>query len=656
MKSAFGIICGWQLTLLMLATISGITAGESRFSSDGQNDAKSIAIAGPNRAATFMVSTDAEGHLTYSIGSADNARVLPARAGIIVDGIDLGASVEVGTPRLKGISETFICRGNKTRGTNSCEVAEIPIYSQESRKRWTFEVRVFDDGAAFRYVIPGAGARRIVGESTAWRLPSDSTVWYQTNTVNYEGLYQQSSAEALPRESTHLGPPLTIRFRDGVYGLLSEASLYNYSGMTFASVGGGSLQAAFEDDPKGWTNQGSIVSPWRVLIVSPDLNGLINSDLIFALAEPPEAKLFPEGSETSWICPGKAPCTWMVFGNNGAQWQQQKWFVDMASAIGCEYLLVDAGWRTEQWGWLKDGNDPWQRAAELCRYAAERNVGILLWHAYPEGRDDGPGLTTAEAREDFLRHCAQSGVKGVKIDFFDSESKETIDAYEDLLRRSAKYKVMINFHGANKPTGESRTWPHEMTREGIREQEYVLWDSLPLSHYGTLPFTRLAIGHGDFLPGYVQSRFLKNTAVTFQMASAVIFSSPMLCWPDNPEAYLNSPFLSFIRNLPVTWDETRVLPNSVIGETVAMARRKGSEWYVAVLNCKNEAQVLEIDFSSLGCQDQLLTVYLDNPSDGGCEIHSGVAVPSSRRLTVTIRSGGGFIAQVNTPKKFKGWR
>ena len=90
----------------------------------------------------------------------------------------------------------------------------------------------------------------------------------------------------------------------------------------------------------------------------------------------------------------------MVYGNDGAQWDRQKWFVDVSAATGCEYLLVDAGWRTEKWGWLKNGGDLWARAAELCRYAAERNVGIVLWHAYPEGRDDSPGLTTVEAREE----------------------------------------------------------------------------------------------------------------------------------------------------------------------------------------------------------------------------------------------------------------
>jgi alpha-glucosidase len=273
-----------------------------------------------------------------------------------------------------------------------------------------------------------------------------------------------------------------------------------------------------------------------------------------------------------------------------------------------------------------------------------------------EGRNDGPGLTTIEAREELFRNCQKAGVKGIKIDFFDSESKAVIQAYEDLLRRSAKYQVMINFHGANKPTGEARTWPHEMTREGIREQEYVLWGSLPLAHYGALPFTRMVAGHADFLPGYVQARFLKNTTPIFQMALVVVFSTPFLCWPDNPEAYLASPLLQFARSVPVTWDETRVLPGSVIGETVIMARRKGSAWHVAALNCRAESRTLELDLSSLEPAGKELTVYRDAPSGSGYHIEAGLKPPVEGRLSLSLRPGGGFVAQLQSPKPYSGWR
>ena len=625
--------------------------------------ARALEIAGPDGQVKLCIEANSDGDLVYSVLSAGQTRLASARAGILVDGRDLGAGVQLGDPVRRSIAETFAWRGNKTQATNRCEVAEIPVRLKNGGEEWTLELRVFDDGAAFRYRVPGNGTRQIAGESTAWQLPQDAQLWLQTDTDDYEGNYHSVRADQVPLEEqvdnqtrpVFCGPPLTAVYGDGTIGLISEASLFRYSGLTLRPAGGALFRAAFQDDPDGWTQEGTIVSPWRVIVLAKDLNALVNSDVIAALCEPPDPQLFPEGPNAAWLRPGKAPCTWMVFGNDGAQWEKQKWFVDVAAATGCEYLLVDAGWRSERWGWMKDGADVWARAAELCRYAATRDVGIVLWHAFPEGRDDSPGLSTIESREELFSNCQKAGVKGVKIDFFNSESKAVIDAYEDLLRRAAKYQLMVNFHGANKPTGEVRTWPNEITREGIREQEYVLWDSLPLTHYGALPFTRMAVGHADFLPGYIQARHLKNTTLMFQMASVVVFSSPFLCWPDNPEAYLHSPLLQFVRTVPVTWDETRVLPGSKIGDTVILARRKGDEWYVAALNCRMEPRRLDLDLATLGVNDQRMTTYCDNAEGNGCQIESGLKLPQDGKLSVTLRAGGGVLARIAPPREYPGW-
>jgi alpha-glucosidase len=620
-------------------------------------------VTSPNGSVQFVLDVSGDGQLLYQVRQDNQVRLKPARAGVIVEGDDLSAGVAIGQPQIHRLSEVFPWRGAKNRGTNACQVALFPIHTRAGRT-WILEARVFDDGVGFRYRVPGEGPRQVGGEPTTWLLPEDATLWYQTDTANYEGAYHSSRADAVPLEEsvrdrkrpTHIGLPLTAVFADGTFGLINEAALYRYSGVTLRPQGQARFQAAFQDDPKGWSERGEIVSPWRVIVLSKDLNGLVNSDVIPALCPPPDPALFPNGVNTAWLQPGKAPCTWMVFGNDGAQWDRQKWFVDRCAASGCEYLLVDAGWRSEKWGWLKDGGDLWGRTAELCRYAAERNVGIVLWHAFPEGRDDGPGLTTEGAREDLFAHCKQAGVKGVKIDFFDSESRAVIGAYEDLLQRSARHQLLINFHGANKPTGEARTWPNEITREGIREQEYVLWGTLPLEHYGALPFTRMAAGHADFLPGYIQPRFLKNTTLIFQMAAVVVFTSPFLCWPDNPDAYLNSPLLEFVRTVPVTWDETRVLPGSVIGETVLITRRKDNDWYIAALNCRAESRRLEIDLAPFGLADRELTLYRDGPSGATCEIQSGLNAAENARIAVTLRPGGGCLARLRPPRDFAGWK
>ncbi len=615
-------------------------------------------------AAADLTSPDGKVHLQFRVGedgrllqavtSDGHARLEPSPVGLILDGNDLGAKASLGSERTRTISEIFPWRGPKTLGTNSCRVCEIPVRSGEPVQEWTLEARVFNDGVAFRYCVPRTNGVVIDGEATTWSLPREATVWFQTNTDDYEGEYHAARADAVPLEevvrdkkrSTRIGLPMTVVYPDRQFGLLSEACLYRFSGLSLRAAGDARFRAVFEDDPKGWAHSGRVVSPWRVLVLAKDLNGLVNSDLIAALGEPPDPRLFPDGMNTSWIRPGKAPCTWMVYGNDGAQWNRQKQWVDLCAATGCEYLLVDAGWRTERWGWLQGGANLWERVAELCRYGAERKVGIFLWHAYPEGRDDGPGLTTVEAREELFRNCREAGVRGVKIDFFNSESRAVVDAYEDLLRGAARHQLMINFHGANKPTGEPRTWPNEITREGIREQEYVLWGELPLAHYGALPFTRMAAGHADFLPGYVRPKYLKNTTVIFQMAAVVVYSSPFLCWADDPAAYVDSPLLHFIRTVPTTWDETRVLPGSVIGETVILARRREAVWYVAALNCRAEPREIELDLSFLGAGGRKMTVYRDGATAADCRIETGVALPQDGRWKESLRPGGGFLGRI----------
>jgi len=625
----------------------------------GPHVAAAMDLADPTGTVHARIETNAEGRLQYSVLARGQPRLLPAPLGVVIDGTDLGTNVSFGPVHRTRHYEVFPWLGGKNRATNDCWAYEIPIRTAAGAE-WTLEVRVFRDGVAFRYHIPGQGRRHVRGEATRFQLPPGTVLWFQTNLANHEGIFESRRAEDLPagadgKPGLRMGLPVTVLYPDGSAVLLTEARLRQYSGLSLQAAGPGRLEAIFPHDSKGWSWEGTILSPWRVAIVANDLDQLVNSDLIPALCDPPDPEIFPRGAQTDWIRPGRAPCTWMVFGNAGARWDRQKWFVDTAAALGCEYLLVDAGWQTERWGWLEGGADLWSRVAELCAYAARRNVGILLWHAFPEGRDDGPGLTRTDAREAFFQRCREAGVKGVKIDFFDSESLETVTACEDLRRRAARHRLLINFHGIPKPTGEIRTWPNELTREGIREQEYQLCSSLPLTHYGVLPSTRCVVGPADFLPGYVQKRMLKETSAAFQLAATVVFSSPLLCWPDHPEAYLHSPAVNFFRRIPVTWDETRVLPGSRVGEFVALARRKGAEWYVAILNCRSDPSQLSLDPAPFTTPGHELTLYQDGPDRAGLQIVSQPLPSAVAPIPIQLPRGGGAVLHFHPPREWPTW-
>lgn len=623
--------------------------------------AEDYKLRSPSGLVTATVGRDDTGALQWSLAHRGHAVILTSPLGVTLDGIDLGRSVELGAPTPHELHETYPWRGSKRVATNHARVYRFPIRSGPGPAiDWELEARVFNDGFAFRSRIPGQGARRVTGEASTWTLPSTASVWFQTNTGDYEGAYQQARADALPRVTRRdgkewpvsLGPPVTAEIPDVGFALLTEANLRRYSGMTFKAVAPARLTAEFEDDPKGFVLEGEIVTPWRVTLVTPTLDGLVNSDLIPNLCDPPDPALFPQGPDTPWITPGRALVTWCVFGNDGAQWQRQKWFVDRAAALRHELLLVDAGWRTERWGWLKDQGDVWARLKELCDHAARRGVGIIVWHAYPEGRDDGPGLTRADARRELFARCADAGAQGVKIDFFNSESLEVIQAQEELVRLAAEHRLTINFHGTHKPTGESRTWPNEITREGLREQEYVLWDSLPLEHYTALPFTRMAVGHSDFLPAYVRPQFLRNTTATFQAALAIVATSSFVSWPDHPDDYLVSPLLGLLQAIPVAWDETRVLPGTAIGELAAFARRSGDDWFLAVLNGSAQVRTWTTEAAFLGKGRFTATLYREAPPHRSVvSTETGYALtvpaaPDAPILQTTLAPGAAFIAWI----------
>ncbi|HEY0945649.1 MAG TPA: glycoside hydrolase family 97 catalytic domain-containing protein, partial [Opitutaceae bacterium] len=533
---------------------------------------------GGNVVATFSVSGDQR--LVYTLTRAGAPVVETSPLGMTIDGVDLGAGVELGAAARSSRDMSYPWRGGKARAIDRANELALEIAHGASGLRWTLEARAYDDAFAFRYVVPGEGSRRVEGEATAWTLPAGTAAWYCPNTVHYEGEYERAALEEIPLIGPirvagefqdvprHLGFPVTLELPDGTLAALAEADVMGYSGMTLRPTRTTTLRAAFEDDAQGWTMQGTILSPWRIVMTGPDLNALVNCDAIHNVCPPPDPALFPAGFGTEWIKPGRALWQWWAYDNPGTHWSTQKAFVDQAARLGCEYYLVDEGWEHTRQEWFAPGETAWARMNELCDYAKSKGVAIWAWRAWQHNEQrQFPGLETDAKREDFFRRCAEVGIVGVKIDFMNSESHELLAFYEDCLRKAAQHRIMVDFHGANKPAGETRTWPHEMTREGVKGLEHNKWSTLSPRHYAVLPFTRYLAGHGDFTPLTLQPAFLKGTTATQQMATSVLYTSPFLCWADKPELYLDEPAVAdFMRHVPTTWDETLVLPVSRLGE------------------------------------------------------------------------------------------
>lgn len=572
------------------------------------------------------------GGLHYSISRGGRPVIEQSRLGIWVDGVELGGGVEFLGFETGSINETFETRVNHSQGSHVCNTGAAEIKHRKSGVVYSLKLRACNDGVAYRYIVPGEGERIISGEKSSWKLPGGATSWYQTNTRNYEN--EMISAKPV-KKGEEIGPPVTVELPGGGYAAIMEAAVFDYSGMTLKAVGDNLLAADFLDDPDGWTVEGDVISPWRVTIIAGGLDGLVNSDMVLGLSPGPTGEI----DNWDWVRPGRSTWSWLNGGRPVVTVENMMKYVDATSELGFEYLLVDDGWEDSPpvWrdmkGWSAPDKTAFDLMAGLVDYAATRDVDIWVWKHYHL-------LQASGYRRDYFRKLADIGVAGVKVDFMDSESVEMLEFYEDTLRDAAKNRLMINFHGANKPAGISRKWPNEMTREGIRGLEMRY---LSPQHLTALPFTRLIAGHADFTPMHLQRHWMSGTTAAHQLASGIIFTSPVTFYGGYPPDYLDSPARGLIENMKAVWDETIVLQQSEIGETAAFARRSGNTWFIAVMHGGGSKKFgLPLDF--LGGGRYIIEAYTDDPRDPMAVDIKKKKVTGGDTLPVRVRSLGGFAA------------
>ncbi len=601
-----------------------------------------VRVTSPNKAVKFDLVTGDQQRLSFQAILNDVPIIDSSTLVMIVDGIDVcdGADIQsVDDYRLK---ETYPWRGVHSQARNHFNGARIALTHKRTGSNYTLDVRAFDDAVAFRFVVPGQGTR-VPDEATTFVLRAGSTAWYHGLRGHYEGVYERKDVAEV-KAGEWAGPPLTFKLPNGAgYASITEAGINNYAGMALQADGQrgmrvqlghahpasypytlryGEESAARLSKPAAVA--GTITTPWRVLMVGADLNTLVNCDAVPNLAAAPDAQLFPEGLRTEWIKPGRA--VWKYLDGGGpSTLATMKEFSRMASELGFEYNLVEGFWA--RW--------PESDLRELIDYSRQRNVGIWLWK---HSRD----LRTPETRAAFFQHLQNVGAAGAKIDFFDHEAKEVMDVYQAALASAAQHKVMVNFHGANKPAGEARTWPNEMTREGVQGMEHsnmTAWSR----HDTTVPFTRMLAGHLEFTPMVFGER-RRETSWTHQIANAVMFTSPLLVFGAHPKTMLEHPAAEMIKSIPSVWDETRVLAPSEIGELAAFARRSGKQWFLVITNGPT-ARSLDVPLSFLGRGAHKALLVRDNMEESASVQIENTSLRGKDTLHIDLRAGGGFIGR-----------
>lgn len=608
--------------------MAGLSACSASMAQTGRAE-----IASPDKLVTFVLSIR-QNQLYYQVNYKNDPVITPSAMGLSVDGTPVGPCTSLEVAGRKVIDETYPWRGLHSMAVNHCNAVGIKVKGVGASPSFVVEVRVFNNGAAFRYVVSRKDSSTVNTDNTVFTLPAGSTIWSQPDIGNYEGRYQRQLIDTV-RQGQPVGPPLTILLPGHTgYAAITEGGLTDFAGMSLESSGNNAFAAHLTGTTGVW---GPVKSPWRIVEVGQDLNTLVNCDIIANVSPAPDKTLFPQGFATDWVKPGKSVWSWLA-GNGDVTLENMKRFSDWAGQLGFAYNLVDEGW--SRW---KDGDkDKWALLKELVDYSAARHVRVWVWKAFPD-RNGVPGLRDSAARWDFFNRCKQAGVAGIKIDFFDAESQEVIAFYQAALRDAARLHLMLDFHGADKPTGQSRTWPNEVSREGIRGLENS--NDWP-THNTTLPFTRFLAGHGDYTPLTFRDEITKGTTtLAHQVATTEVFTSPFMCIAADPEVLLRSPVREMVVGMPTDWDQTIVLPQSSIGEQVLYARRSGSTWYLGALNGEGARQV-KVNLSFLGQGSYGATIMEDDPGHGAQVRIRQEKLDRQSTVTIDLMSGGGFVAKM----------
>ncbi len=585
----------------------------------------------PDRRMSAKVAIRGAGELVWRVEMDGRPVMDGGRLGVVVNGTDLGAGVSLGEPAMRSGREKYEFFGNHRFAEAAYNEYIFPVKSLKSGDElMKVELRVFNDGAAVRYRFAAdSGERRIDAESTEWTAPAGSTVWFQSDTYCYEGEFERHKAGSLP-EGRVAALPVTLKLADGQgYALYTEANLVNYTDLATKCRAGRTFAASFEarEDRGGFVQRGEGVSPWRVVMAARDLNAFFGSDIVKNLC-PPANKAAEKIAK-----PGRAVWHWLADG--GPKFAEQKSWIDRTAALGYEYYLVDEGWSN----WKEPGRRANDCIREIVEYASSKGVKIAVW------RHSG-ALFDREARRGFFREMRDLGVVAVKPDFPADTGIKWVNWYEDTLADAAEFGLMIDFHGALKPTGRERTWPNEVAREAIRGHEWHVTRYnrvLPPWHDCILPFNRLVQGHADYTPAVLNARELVGYTRARELAQAVVFSAPFLCTGDYPQNYLDSPAVDFMKAVPAVYDETRVLAPSEVGEIAVFAKRAGDRWFIAVENGL-ESHEFDIPLGFLGGGKWRVVSFSDSDR-GPTEMRRGEQVFSSRdSLHVKVRPSGGFAA------------
>lgn len=528
--------------------------------------------------------------------------------------------------------------------------------------------RVFDNGIAYRFETGIKDDITVRNEEVSLNFAADYPVLFPEETTvfsHYERNYLDQTLSSL-EAGKFCSLPTLVKAENNVKIGITEADLYDYPCLFMEATGKAAFKSKYphvilKSEPKGdrgikniqeadyiAKTSGTRTFPWRVFMISTDDARLVENQMVFLLSR--ESKI----TDTSWIKPGLVAWDWWnennIYGVDfkaGLDTKTYKYYIDFASKNNIPYIILDEGW-TKSTTNIKESNSTLD-IKELIAYGKSKNVGVILWCLWNVLDSDMNAI---------LDLYAKWGAKGIKVDFMARSEQFMVNFYERTAKACADRKLLVDFHGAFKPSGMARAYPNILNHEGVKGMENCKWckDITP-EHDVTLCFTRMLAGPMDYTPGAMINKNKNDFAVSFsnpmsqgtrchQVAMYVCYDAPLQMMCDNPSNYYKEQeTTSFISKIPTVWDDTKVL-DAKVGDYILMARQKDAVWYLGAMTDWTKRS-LTVDFSFLGEGEYEIEIMQDGVNaEKSCNDYKRVVrkITKSDRLKIDLASGGGWAA------------
>lgn len=640
------------IALLGVLSISGIANAQKRY-----------VLTSPDKQITATIT--AGDTLTYKVDYKGETILQPSKLMLTFGGLKtFGVKPKVANAKQTSVDEII----DAVVAQKSSKIADS--YNQltiKFRRGYAIAFRAYNDGIAYRWQTTIKGEQIVKDELVEFAFPDKAKLWFPEE----KSIYSHQERKYSYINLSEVGPT-----RFGSTGMLvdlgkakvylSESDLEEYPGMflrgstskpnsLIGKFAGYPLEVKSKSDRDEVVTQyadflaktaGSRTFPWRLMVITDNDIKLAESMMVYKLASENRIK------DPSWIKPGKVAWDWWNDLNiynteikSGVNTETYKYYIDFASKYGLRYIILDEGWYHLE-DVLKVKKEV--NIEELISYGKSKNVDIILWVTWK---------ALNEKMDEALAQFEKWGVKGIKVDFMQRDDQKMVEFYYTTASKAAEHKLLVDYHGAYKPTGLQRTFPNVISFEGVYGLEQNKWtDDETVDHNVTLPFIRMVAGPMDFTPGAMLnatkdefkanwSRPMAYGTRCHQLGMYVIYESPIQMLADSPSNYYHEPAaMDFLSKVPTVWDETRGIDGKV-GDFIIMARRSGNQWYIGgMTDWTSRDATIKLDFLPEG--EHTLTLWQDGPNADKAAVDcitKKITVSKGQTITIPMAKGGGFV-------------